>query len=104
VEAEPLIVDRRAHISRIAVSDQYHVAYPKLYGAPAYARPPRPALPDQRPLDPDDMPLEAERTPEEQVLLAGGTEPQAVPAEPRPGARSEGGVIGAALRAFGLDR
>lgn len=36
---------------------------PKLYGAPAYARPPAlPVNPIDKPLDPDDLPLEAERT------------------------------------------
>ena len=61
------------------MSDQYHVAYPKLYGAPAYARPPRPALPDPRPLDPDDLPIEADRTAEEQILLESGGQPPAAP-------------------------
>jgi hypothetical protein len=38
-------------------------AMPKLYGAPAYARPPAiPVAPVDRPTDPDDMPLESERT------------------------------------------
>lgn len=36
---------------------------PKLYGAPAYARPPVLSLnPVEKPFDPDDLPLEAERT------------------------------------------
>ena len=39
---------------------------PKLYGAPAYARPPAvPAVPVDRPDDPDDMPLESERSAED---------------------------------------
>lgn len=39
---------------------------PKLYGAPAYARPPVvPAVPLEKPFDPDDLPLEAERTGED---------------------------------------
>ena len=38
-------------------------AMPKLYGAPAYARPPAaPVNPVERPEDPDDLPLEAERS------------------------------------------
>ena len=38
-------------------------AMPKLYGAPAYARPPvAPVDPVDRPVDPDDLPLEAERS------------------------------------------
>jgi hypothetical protein len=41
-------------------------AMPKLYGAPAYARPPiAPVNPIERPFDPDDLPLEAERSDEE---------------------------------------
>jgi hypothetical protein len=40
-------------------------AMPKLYGAPAYARPPAaPVAPVDRPFDPDDLPLEAEREPD----------------------------------------
>jgi hypothetical protein len=46
-------------------------AMPKLYGAPAYARPPVLALnPVERPFDPDDLPLEAERTKEDQELVS----------------------------------
>ena len=42
------------------------LALPKLYGAPAYARPPLvPVAPADRPFDPDDLPLESERTGEE---------------------------------------
>ncbi len=41
-------------------------AMPKLYGAPAYARPLAvPVAPVDRPVDPDDLPLEAEREPED---------------------------------------
>ncbi|HYM83084.1 MAG TPA: hypothetical protein VEY67_02895, partial [Candidatus Dormibacteraeota bacterium] len=41
--------------------DEQHVALPKLYGAPAYARPPRIFDTIDRPTDPDDLPLEAFR-------------------------------------------
>jgi hypothetical protein len=45
-------------------------AMPKLYGAPAYARPPvQPVNPIDRPFDPDDLPLEAERTDEDAQLV-----------------------------------
>ena len=38
-------------------------ALPKLYGAPAYARPPAiPVAPVDRPFDPDYLPLESEQT------------------------------------------
>ena len=46
-------------------SEEIHVALPKLYGAPAYARPSRPVDAVARPVDPDDLPLELQRTPEE---------------------------------------
>jgi hypothetical protein len=51
-------------------------AMPKLYGAPAYARPPAvPAVPVDRPVDPDDLPLESERVAEEPEP-AGQLEPR----------------------------
>lgn len=48
--------------------EENHVALPKLYGAPAYARPGRLVDEIERPIDPDDLPLETWRTPEEQEL------------------------------------
>ena len=51
-------------------SEEHHVALPKLYGAPAYARPARPVEDIERPLDPDDLPIETVRTPEEQELAS----------------------------------
>jgi hypothetical protein len=48
--------------------DEQHVALPKLYGAPAYARPAPPIQETPRPLDADDLPIEAFRTSEEQEL------------------------------------
>lgn len=45
--------------------DEQPVALPKLYGAPAYARPPAPAAAGPRPFDPDQLPLEIYRTEEE---------------------------------------
>ena len=39
--------------------DEQHVALPKLYGAPAYARPAAVAAEvEPRPFDPDDLPIE----------------------------------------------
>jgi hypothetical protein len=49
--------------------DEQHVALPKLYGAPAYARPPRHAGEGDRPFDPDELPIEALRTEEEQEFV-----------------------------------
>ncbi len=54
----------------MATETEQHVALPILYGAPAYARPPRPAAPPARPLDLDDLPIEAERTDEERAAAA----------------------------------
>jgi hypothetical protein len=55
------------------VNDDYgHVAMPKLYGAPAYARPPiTPVEPVERPLDPDDLPLASEQTDDERAMIQG---------------------------------
>jgi hypothetical protein len=50
--------------------DQQHVALPKLYGAPAYARPPRSAATPDRPFDPDDLPLEAVMSEEDRAFAA----------------------------------
>ena len=47
-----------------------HVALPRLYGAPAYARPSAPVAHTPRPLDPDDLPIAAFMTDEEMDLLA----------------------------------
>jgi hypothetical protein len=61
-----------------------HVALPKLYGQPAYARPPRIVEDQPRPFDPDELPLEIEMTDEERMVAEGlpgqtyttGKEPQ----------------------------
>jgi hypothetical protein len=45
-----------------------HVAHPRLYGAPAYARPPQRIATTALPLDPDDLPIAVEQTPEEQAI------------------------------------
>lgn len=64
--------------------DEQHVALPKLYGAPAYARPAPVVEETPRPFDPDDLPIEAYQTEEERELAAslparawapGGTPP-----------------------------
>lgn len=46
------------------------VALPKLYGAPAYARPKAPVMPSSRPFDPDLLPLQAHQTDEEREYAA----------------------------------
>ena len=45
-----------------------HVALPKLYGQPAYARPPRGIEDQPRPFDPDELPLEVEMSDEERMV------------------------------------
>ncbi len=47
--------------------DQQHIAFPRLFGAPAYARPPAPVEVGVRPFDPDELPIVAEQTPEERA-------------------------------------
>ena len=50
--------------------DEQHVALPRLYGAPAYARPPRTAATVDRPFDPDDLPIEAFMSEEDRAFAA----------------------------------
>jgi hypothetical protein len=50
--------------------EERHVALPKLYGAPAYARPPVAVVPGPRPFDPDELPLEVFQTEEERLSAA----------------------------------
>jgi hypothetical protein len=38
--------------------DETYVALPRLFGAPAYTRPPTAMAPSPRPFDPDQLPLE----------------------------------------------
>jgi len=52
----------------VPIDEHQHVALPKLYGQPAYARPPRSFEASDRPPDVDDLPLEAEQTVEEREL------------------------------------
>ncbi len=50
--------------------EEQHVALPKLYGAPAYSRPPAPAATALRPFDPDDLPIEAAQSEEDREFVA----------------------------------
>ncbi len=50
--------------------EERHVALPKLYGAPAYARPPIAVSVGPRPFDPDELPLEVFQTEDERATLA----------------------------------
>jgi hypothetical protein len=51
--------------------DEHHVALPKLYGAPAYARPSAPVATVPRPFDPDDLPIDALMTEDEREFASG---------------------------------
>ena len=72
-----------------------HVAMPKLYGAPAYARPPIvPVSSSERPFDPDDLPLESERSGEEHELVSHlPAHPYAAVATSDQGHGSGGGIL-----------
>ena len=51
--------------------DQVHIALPKLYGAPAYARPKATAVATvDRPFDPDSLPIESQQTDAERELTS----------------------------------
>lgn len=50
--------------------DEQHVALPKLFGAPAYARPAPVVAVTPRPFSPDDLPIEAVMTDEEREIAA----------------------------------
>ena len=50
--------------------DERPVALPKLYGAPAYARPPAPVPKSARPFDRDQLPLQVYQTEEERTVAA----------------------------------
>ncbi|MDQ3128268.1 MAG: hypothetical protein M3Q66_07425 [Chloroflexota bacterium] len=50
--------------------DEQHVALPKLYGAPAYARPTIEVETATRPFDPDDLPISAAQTEDERRIAA----------------------------------
>jgi hypothetical protein len=66
------------------MDEPQHVALPKLYGAPAYARPAPIVAETPRPFDPDDLPIEAVQTDEERELAA------TLPAHAYPPGRSNG--------------
>jgi len=57
--------------------DERPVALPKLYGAPAYARPPAPVAQSARPFDPDQLPLHVYRTEEEERAIAAHVQARA---------------------------
>jgi len=50
--------------------DERELALPKLYGAPAYARPPTAAAVVERPFDPDELPIEAYQSDEDREFVS----------------------------------
>ena len=50
--------------------DEHHVALPKLYGAPAYARPAGHRTETPRPFDPDELPIQASMTDDDRAIAA----------------------------------
>ena len=81
--------------------DHGHVALPKLYGAPAYARPPLlPVSQAERPFDPDALPLECERDGQEQEPLGAQPANDHEPVTARSGATDDAPVrfLGRPLR------
>ena len=82
-------------------AEPQHVALPRLFGAPAYARPPSSVTPSARPLDPDDLPIAVEQTPEERAvaerLLASpyGVGERSPATEPEPRLRPQPLLLGA---------
>lgn len=81
--------------------DEDHVAHPRLYGAPAYARPPLRVTPTALPIDPDDLPIAVYQTPEEREiaewLLASqlGVAEREAAAGPAPELRPQPFLLGA---------
>ncbi len=77
-------------------TDEQHIALPKLYGAPAYARPSSGPTGVVRPLDPDELPLEVHQTDEDREFAAmipahayapGGADPGRIGVGGRDGSR-----------------
>jgi hypothetical protein len=54
----------------VAADPDPYFALPKLYGGPAYARPPRVVPDTERPFDPDDLPIAAAQTDDEPAFTA----------------------------------
>jgi hypothetical protein len=83
---------------KLVSMDEYlqHVALPRLYGAPAYARPAVAVAHTPRPLDPDDLPIVAHMTDDDLAALASLPEPSGRV----PGAIPAGGVATAPAEAL----
>ena len=82
--------------------DEQHVALPKLYGAPAYARPAPVVVDTPRPFDPDDLPIEAFQTDEEREIAASLPAHTWAPGGATDGAASNGHSAGLKARPLSL--
>lgn len=69
----------------VATDPDPYFAFPKLVGAPAYARPPRVVPESDRPFDPDDLPIVAEMTDEERAFATGLQSSAILESGPQPG-------------------
>ena len=79
-------------------TDEHHIALPKLYGSPAYARPTSGPTGVTRPFDPDELPLEALQTDEDRTFAAMIPARAYGPDTADPGGDGEGGRDGSWLR------
>ncbi len=79
-------------------TDEQHIALPKLYGAPAYARPASGPTGVTRPFDPDELPLEALQTDEDRTFAAMIPARAYGPGMADPGRGGDGGRDGSRLR------
>jgi hypothetical protein len=61
--------NQHSRSTRVSI-DQQHVALPKLYGAPAYARPSVPVEAAPKPFDPDALPIEADMSDDERSFAS----------------------------------
>jgi hypothetical protein len=78
----------------VANEEHTHVALPKLYGAPAYARPPvLKVVTAERPFDPDSLPIEAHMTDEEREISKEVDESTWTAASEAPAASREGSPL-----------
>ena len=79
-------------------TDEQHIALPKLYGAPAYARPSSAPTGVVRPFDPDELPLEVHQTEAEREFVAILPARVYAPSGADLGRIGEGGRDGSRLR------
>lgn len=94
IDEERHVPDERQLAEERQLADERHVALPKLYGAPAYGRPPIPVVPAPRPFDADELPLEVFQTADERAAATLPARAYGPSAEERPLQEARGGVFG----------